>query len=74
MQEITEIRKVTTNFRSHKAQDAPTDSERIEESVNKENLSNFFPLDDNDALQAMEEKLENRVFQEDVVHKYFCTI
>lgn len=73
LQNIKEIQNVTTNSRSHKVQaDLIVDS--VEETVDKENLNNFFPLNDGNALEALEEKLEDKVSQEDLVHKYFCTI
>ncbi|XP_036139759.1 uncharacterized protein LOC105832204 isoform X2 [Monomorium pharaonis] len=66
LQEIKEIRKVMINFRT-KTYNDPT-VQAVEESINKEtNLNNFFPLDDHNALEALEEKLKNRIFQKDVM-------
>ncbi|XP_036141331.1 uncharacterized protein LOC118648906 [Monomorium pharaonis] len=66
LQEMKEIRKVMINLRPKTYNDPTVQS--VEESVIKEtNLNDFFPLNDNNALEALEEKLENRVFQKDVM-------
>lgn len=66
LQEVKEIKKAMTNFCTKTYDDNTIQS--VEESVIEEtNVNDFFPLNDNYALEALEEKLENKVFQKNVV-------
>ncbi|XP_067206989.1 uncharacterized protein [Linepithema humile] len=72
LQEMKEIRKIMINFSAKKYD--PTVQSLEESMVNETNLNDLFPLNDSDELQAIEEKLENSAFKNDVVHLYLCYI
>ncbi|XP_067216792.1 uncharacterized protein [Linepithema humile] len=65
LQEMKEIRKIMINFSAKKYD--PTVQSLEESMVNETNLNDLFPLNDSDELQAIEEKLENSAFKNDVM-------
>lgn len=67
---MQQIRKVMTDFPAKKHDPTVQSLEKI----NERNLNYLFPLNDSNALQTMEEKLEDSVFQKDVVALRFCSI
>lgn len=60
-------------FREKKHNDSAKDS-REKSVMNEKNVNDLFPLNDNDALQAMEENLKNLAFKKDVVLLRLYTI